>query len=122
MTFDYASLASDASEMLEEFGQAITVTRPGTGGAYDPETGTVTGGTAQTFPGFGVVLDYQQREIDGTLIQQGDRRVYIAPDIGVTPKTGDTVTLMDGAVVRVMASRPLAPAGVVVLLDVQVRA
>lgn len=117
MTF-YSDMAATASELLAEFGMAVTLSRM-TQGAYNPATGTNTN-TPTTHAGTGVKLDYEQSEIDGTHIRVGDQRVYLAPDLAVTPQTGDTLTI--GAEVwKVIASRPLSPAGVVVLHDVQVR-
>jgi hypothetical protein len=115
----YSDMAATAVELLEEFGQAVIVTRVEEG-EYDPSDGTGTS-TSTPYPGMGVALDYRQDQIDGTLIRQGDRRIYIAPDLGMVPKTGDTVTLAEGAVLNVVASRPLSPAGTVLLHDVQVR-
>lgn len=117
--FDYARLAGRAVDLLTKFGQPVTVTRVQEG-EYDPGTGTGSD-TSTAYVGIGVALEYRQDEIDGTLIRQGDRRVYIAPDLGVVPRTGDTVTLADGSVLDVVASRPLNPAGTVLLHDVQGR-
>ena len=119
MSFDYAGLAADAASLLAEFGAPVTVTRT-TAGAYDPDTGTTGAGTSQTWTPSGVKLEYSANEINGTLILAGDQRVYMSAAPGLDPKAGDTVTL--GAEVwRVVASRTLAPAGVAVLLYVQVR-
>lgn len=115
----YADMAATAAEMLAEFGMAVTVTRT-TPGARDPDTGTLAAGTTQTWVPRGVKLDYAAREIDGTLIQAGDQRVYMSAISGLKPKAGDTVTIGAEAW-RVVVSRTLAPAGVAVLLDVQVR-
>lgn len=114
----YSDLAATAVELLAEFGAPVTLVRV-TPGAYDPETGTSTQ-TTTSHAGTGVKLDYQQDEIDGTLIRRGDQRVYMAPDLAVTPRTGDTLTI-GGESWQVIESRPLAPAGAVVLHDVQVR-
>lgn len=118
MTF-YSDMAATAVELLTEFGQGITFGSVTTG-AYDPTTGTVTN-TTTNYTGKGAAFDYEQKDIDGTNIRQGDRRVYIAPDLGVVPKTGDTVTLADGTVLNVVASRPLSPAGTMVLHECQCR-
>lgn len=119
MTFDYASTALDAAELLAEFGALVTLTRI-TPGVYDPITGTVVN-TEVTHTANGVKLDYEQRQIDGTNILQGDQRVYLDPLIAEAPQTGDTLTV-GTEVFTVVKSRPLAPAGVVVLHDVQIRA
>ena len=118
MTFNYAKTAATATRLLERFGQAVTLTRYGDA-AYDPATGT-TVPSETVYPATGAKLDYAQRDIDGTLIKVGDCRVYLAPNLAVTPQTGDTITI--GAEVwKVVTSRPLAPAGTVVLHDAQVR-
>lgn len=119
MAFNYPKTAATATALLAKFGQAVSVARGS--GAYDPNTGTITGSVTQTAVGVGVALDYKQGEIDGTLVMAGDRRILIAPRLSITPTTGDTVTLAGGSILRVMASKPLSPAGVVVLHEVQCR-
>lgn len=118
MTF-YAEMAATASELLAEFGQDVTLVREWTG-VYDPETGAAATCGMNSY-GNGVVLDYNQRDIDGTVIRQGDQRVYLSVDVGVTPQTGDSL-LIGGKTWKVMASRTLAPAGTAVIHDCQVRA
>lgn len=119
MSFDYDKSAATASRLLAKFGATVTVTRT-TPGAYDPATGTDAAGSAQTWTPAGVRLEYSQREIDGTNIKAGDQRVYMSAVAGLDPQPGDTVTL-GGEAWRVVTSRTLAPAGIAVLLDVQVR-
>lgn len=119
MTFDYAATARDAAELLAEFGAPVTLTRI-TPGVYDPATGTVVN-AGVTHTASGVKLSYEQRHIDGTSILQGDQRVYLDPLIAVAPQAGDTMTV-GTEVFTVVASRPLAPAGIVVLHDIQIRA
>lgn len=119
MSFDYADMATTAAELLAEFGATVTVTRT-TPGARDADTGTLAAGATQTWTPAGVKLEYSQREIDGTQILAGDQRVYMSAVSGLDPKPGDVVTLGAEAW-RVVKSRTLAPAGVTVLLDVQVR-
>ncbi|QHJ00114.1 hypothetical protein GT347_20300 [Xylophilus rhododendri] len=100
----YDDLAATAVELLEELGQEIALARGGL-----------------RFSAAGVALDYAQRDIDGSRIKWGDRRVYVAPDLGTAPVSGDQLRLADGTVLLVIASRPLAPDGTIVLHDVQVR-
>jgi hypothetical protein len=124
MSFDYAATAAEAADLLGEYGQSVTLTRK-TPGAYDPETGAVSASGA-THTGMGCAFEYAQRDIDGTEIKRGDQRLYLSPkqtdgSAMPTPQTGDTVTI-GSLIYAVMASRPLAPAGIVVLHDVQLRA
>ena len=116
--YDDASGVSTA--LIAEFGQSIILTQNGRDGGYDPQTGTATG-TPSAFAGMGAVFDYSQRDMVNTEIRQGDRRAYIAPNLGAMPATGDTVTLANGTVLTVVISRPVAPDGTVVLHDVQLR-
>jgi hypothetical protein len=114
----YSEMAATALELLTEFGMSVTLNRV-TPGAYNPATGTSAPSSA-AHAGIGAKFDYDQDEIDGTKIRTGDQRVYIAPSRAVTPRTADTLTI-GSELWQVVASRPLAPAGVVVLHDVQVR-
>lgn len=118
MAFDYISTARDAAALLAELGAPVTLTRI-TPGTYDPDTGTVASTTA-AHTANGVKLDFEQRAIDGTNILQGDQRVYLDPLIAAAPQAGDKLTI-GTEVFTVVASRPLSPAGVVVLHDIQVR-
>lgn len=116
MSFDYNELVSTASEMLVEFGKAATLKRIVTG-AYDPSTGTAPV-TTTSLNTNAAVFAYDQKYIDGTLIKQGDQRAYLSPR--QEPKQGDKLTWM-GADLEIVAVKPLAPAGVAVLFEAQVR-
>ncbi|MDN8612795.1 hypothetical protein [Variovorax ginsengisoli] len=115
----YDEMAAVADEILKEFGGPAVLSRV-TPAAYDPTTGTTTGETTTTWPATGAKFDYEQNDIDGTKIRQGDQRVYLSTIGVVNPQTGDTLTIA-GTAYNVVASRPLQPALVAVLFDVQVR-
>lgn len=119
MSFDYLSVAREASALLAEFGQIVTVTRE-TVGEYDPATGTVSSGT-EGYSCHGAVMNYRHQDIDGTLIQRGDVRVLLAPDAQFEPKPGDKVTLADATVLTVISVMPTKPAGLSVLYELQAR-
>lgn len=114
--FDYARTAATASRLLQRFGAVCLLKQRGDA-AYDPATATVT--PAVTLANtVAVVVDYDHKQIDGTLIRQGDRRAYM--DAGVAPRQGDTLT-WQGADLQIVAVRPLAPAGTAVLYEAQLR-
>lgn len=119
----YSELAETADDLLADFGAAVTLTKIGTG-TYNPATGAATQ-TGTTYTAVGAKFDYEQKDIDGTKIKHGDQRLYLSPkqtngaDLP-TPSTDDRVTI-GSAVFSVVASRPLSPAGTVVLHDVQLR-
>ena len=88
-------------------------------GEYDPATGsapittTVQDVTAAVF-------DYAHRYIDGTRILQGDRQAYLSA-VGIwAPKQGDVMDWA-GQKLTVVAAKPLAPAGLAVLYELQLR-
>jgi hypothetical protein len=115
----YADLRATADGLLTDKGQSMTLTKT-TAGTYDPETGTSTP-TTEAHTVTGVVLDYPNREIDGTLILRGDKKVLVSADgLAVDPAPQDTLTF-GGVVNQVIDAKPLRPAGTVVLWTLQVR-
>ena len=120
MAFDYARPAATAKRLLTRFGQVVTIIKRTTPGAYDPATGTVSGGTVG-YSCAGAVMNYASRDIDGTLVQRGDVRVLLAPDAAFEPKPGDTVTLADTTELTVINAQATKPAGSPVLYEVQAR-
>ncbi len=116
MSFDYNELASTASEMLVEFGKAATLKRIVTG-AYDPSTGTAPV-TTTSLNTNAAVFAYDQKYIDGTLIKQGDQLAYLDPN--VEPKQGDKLA-WQGKDYVIVAVKPVAPAGLAVIFEAQIR-
>lgn len=124
--FDYAQSAQDALDLLTEFGAVITVswTPAPTSDAPDaPQPAPVTARA------FGVVLEYSANKM-GTqadaLIRQGDRQLLLAvvDENGAAmpePALEALVTDAGGVRYRVKNVAPLAPAGVPVLFDVNLR-
>lgn len=116
MSFDYAELATEVAEVFREMGGEGRLTMVTTG-AYDPATGTAPVSEV-TVPVTCVVIDYDDEVIDGTRIQAGDKRVYMAA--GAVPKPDDVFTWM-GRALRVVAAKQLSPAGTNVMTELQVR-
>lgn len=113
----YDDMQATAIELLAEFGVPRVLTRVTTG-AYVPGQGTTT--TESTFTANCIKLNYRQTDIDGTLIKQGDQKVFISPDAANTPETGDKITFPDGDW-TVVQSAPIAPGDTTVIHDAQVR-
>lgn len=117
MTF-YAEMADVADELLTEFGVAVTI-KYVTIGAYDPATGSAPR-TVTSLASVAYVEDYADRDIDGTKIKQGDRRIYLSA-VGTTkPGTVDLITI-DGADYAVINSKAHPGAGTASLYELQVR-
>jgi hypothetical protein len=114
--FDYPKTAATATRLLQRFGAACTLKRE-SGTAYDPDAGA-TVPTYTSTPTTAAVFAMPQKYIDGTLILQGDQQAFMAP--GVEPKQGDMVTWA-GRDLSVISVKPVAPAGVAVLFEAQLR-
>ncbi|PXX59517.1 hypothetical protein SAMN05660489_04542 [Pseudomonas sp. LAMO17WK12:I10] len=93
-------------------------------GEYDPETGTG-GETTTTFEGSGFRENYSLKDIDGSLIKQGDVKILVSPlllDGTDTPKpTTQDKLVFDGETYTVQAVDPWSYAGLIVGFSVQAR-
>jgi hypothetical protein len=122
MTF-YSDLAADADELLNEFGQSVTLTHI-VPGAYDPTTGSVTN-TTTTQTGTGVVFDFGLHQSGaaftaGSMILSGDKQLLLSTVGIIAPVPGDLATV--GTDVWTIASiKSTAPAGTAVLHECQLR-
>ena len=114
----YSETAADATEAIREFGQAVAITHY-TAGVYDPATGSVSN-TETLQNGTAVELDYNVSEIDGVLIQRGDKKLLVSVSGIVAIEPNDTCSL--GAALYIVKNvKPLSPGGIVLLYEVQVR-
>lgn len=117
--FSYDEIAADVLELLEEFGNPVTMTRHGAP-VEDPVEGTVTPGAPVVTTPLGVIIamneEYATRY--GTGAQLGDRILLMQP--GNRPQSGDVLTL-EGEGWTVVTVDVTAPAGVDVLYEVLVR-
>ena len=116
----YHRSAALSVRALQRFGEPATMQRSTGHSDYDPETGTASASGAQSWPCIALMADYETRDIDGALIQASDRLLLVAPDIAEAPKPGDVFELTSGRVTAIRV-KPLAPGGIVVLYEVQVR-
>jgi hypothetical protein len=114
----YSDLAATADQLLGEFGADATL-KSRTVGAYDAATAaatvTETSNTVKC-----AVFDFADRHIDGTLVLSGDKDCYIRTKGKVAPRTGD-VLVWGGVEYEIVRFKPLAPALIAVLWQVQLR-
>ena len=117
----YDELAATATELLRELGAACTLVRnvPPTAAQYDPATGTATV-TVLSQTAYAVVFPYGDRYINGDTILASDQQAYMSTTGVLRPAPGDSF-VWGGETWRVVASKPLAPALVAVLYEMQVR-
>lgn len=101
----------------------ITRSVAGTPGIYNPETGEIEGGTeptTTTYAAPGVKIGYEQRDVDGTLIQRGDQQLYV-PALGfVRPATNEQIAV-GNATCTVAGVEVLAPGDTDILYIIQIR-
>jgi hypothetical protein len=116
--FDYARSKETAVRLIDKFGQAA-VLRVKTS-TPDPDRWKPPTATTTDYPCTVAVLQFSKREIDGTLIQVGDRRVYIAPDVAVQPATNHSL-IVEGEEHQIINVDVMSPAGIPVYYDVQIR-
>jgi hypothetical protein len=114
----YANLAATATRLLTKFGAATTITRS-TPGAYDPATSSAAVTTTST-PATVACFPYGDEHIDGTLILAGDEQAFVSAAVTFEPKPGDVLTWR-GASYTAIRCKTIAPAGVAVLHELQVR-
>ncbi|NSX90134.1 hypothetical protein [Agrobacterium tumefaciens] len=111
-TFDYGRSRATAARLITRFGTTGAIRRTVTSGPdYDPEI------TETDYPCTLVILEIDISKIDGTLIQQGDRMVYVSTK-GLTIE----VTVSDKLVIAgkdhvIKQCRPLSPAGLTVYYE-----
>lgn len=127
MAFDYIESARDAFDALADAGALASLTWE-TAGTYDPEAGTApTVATVATT--WGAIFEYSSRQVGtqpDSLIRVGDRQLFLAAlDLagGTVPEPppGARVVGPDGGAYVVVNPKTMAPAGVPVLYELQVR-
>lgn len=108
-----------AGQLVDDtFGFAAThrrVTR-----TYDPATGKNTNSNADTSVVITPPAPYEQRRIDGTLIQLGDQRIMMSSRSGVVPQSADQF-IIGGVTWQVVAIFPIVSGEQTAAYEVQLR-
>lgn len=115
----YDRISKTALKVIKKYGQVVTITRR-TQGAYNPATSTAPV-TETTETGRGVVYDYKDAEVDGTMVQRGDSKLLLS-SIGITkPTVNDVATLANGDKFTILDVDVVSPAGTDVVYICQIR-
>lgn len=119
--FDYLESRDDADELIEEFGQTVSLRRVAASGTeWEPVL------TPTDYATKGVILDYNVRQIDGVNILITDRRALVAAGplttLGITSIAPPDSLVVASVAIPIVRAIPLAPAGTVVMYDCQLRA
>ena len=118
MAYDYNKLKKTSQDLINRFGRTIDiklVTK-----VNDTINGTVTE-TVETIPVKGVVTEYKDKEIDGTIIKATDYRILIAPNSKFDKIRPDALLVTNTKTYRVIREMQVAPGDTVLLHDVQAR-
>jgi hypothetical protein len=115
MSFDYAGIASTATQLLAEMGQTVTH-KLTSDAAYNPATGQ-SSPVVTTKARSGVVLEFGsgQTLVRGQLIAQYDKRLLLEPSAPVEPQDHFVIGSHEYVVLSV---GEISPAGTVVMYDV----
>ena len=113
----YARLQATAERLVAKFGQQGTVTRmEPSGPAYEPML------TPTDYPCKLVVMDYEDRAVDGTLILRTDKLIYLSTQgLSITLDRADTISA-GGQTFAIENVKQINPAGLIVYYEVQGRA
>ena len=118
-----ASIAAEAAQALSEVasdvgtGEFLVTLTQSTGGPATPWAGGTPTETDTELPA--IISDFPQTMIDGSLIQQGDRRVMMAAT-GPKPSTADRLTV-NGTTYRIISVREAGPSGIALYFWLQCR-
>ncbi len=117
MPVDYRRMRNTATRLLTENGKAYPLTRGGgtTRDQFGKEITTPTVTATVT----GVITEYSAREIDGSLIATGDKKLAATFE---TEILRDDLIEIDGRKWRVVQPNPVKPADVLISYNIQLRA
>jgi hypothetical protein len=120
MGVNYTSLAAVGSRLVGENGRTVTVRTLNPAKLYDPTLDKVFSGHKSSTDVFAVFTDYKLSEIDGTKIQNGDKKVIISASAEVEAGVGDEI--VDGEqVYKIIARQDIAPGDKAIIYKYQVR-
>jgi hypothetical protein len=120
MPFDYSGLSDSAVNLITDKGRDVDFISD-TQGTYDPVTDTITGDSTATVTVKMVILNFNKKDVDGTLIRGTDRLGLLsAGSVTTAPKNGDRV--VDGEdVLTIKGVEEISPGGTVLLYKLQLR-
>lgn len=117
MAIHYLRMRAIATRLLTENGKAYQLSRGGstTRDQFGKEVTTPTITANVT----GVITEYSSREIDGSLIATGDKKLAATAETEV--RIDDRIEI-DGKVWRVVQPNPVKPGDVLISYNIQLRA
>lgn len=117
MAINYLRMRATATRLLTENGKVYPLTRGG--GTIRDQFGKEVTTASITARVTGVITEYSSREIDGSLIATGDKKLAATAETEV--RIDDRIEI-DGKKWRVVQPNPVKPAGVLISYNIQLRA
>lgn len=114
----YTNMAATAARLIEQFGTPVNLKRT-VGGSVDPVTGVETAGTETVYVPNGIFKEYDEKMIDGTRIQYGDRMLIL--DNTIEPIASDEIEISGNYWNVVSPIKAKSPAGIPLVYIAQVR-
>ena len=119
----YDRVSRKAAKMIARYGRTtgITLVAMSTPTIRDPTKPWETTATESSESCTAVVIHYDEKLIDGTTIQRGDRQVIVAA-LGLnTPPNLNGAAVIDGVRYKIVNVQPLEPGGQALIYTLQVR-
>ncbi len=110
-------LSPPANYNDQKYGQAISCGRI-LAGEYNPVTGEVDTSSTSSYSGYGYLSNYNQNQIDGTIIQQDD--ILLILSTATEPKLDDTMATA-AKIYTAIAIQKITAQGNNVIYKVQLR-
>lgn len=119
---DWAAEQLSVYEGIKTDGFGVTVRKPGSPGEFDPDLMEWVGATDPVdVSTYAIRKEYSIKEIDGTIIQQGDSMLVI-PAYSLPADLDTTYQVLIGVDVQnVIHISPVSPGNVPLLFNLQVR-
>jgi hypothetical protein len=105
-------------KQITRFGKAITLKQINQT-SYNPVTGDYDDNTFTSYSGLGLQTDYNNTDIDGTIIKQGDKQL-LAIELAVTPIPNDRI-VVDGVEYNIENVSEVRPGSVLMFYRIQIR-
>lgn len=107
--------------LVKKFGKQM-ILRRSSPGVYDATAGEVSGATTTDYRCWGVFKRIDLKRIDGTLIQRNDKLLMVVMENQTVTPCDSTDSIVIGTeVLKIISNDTLAPGGVDIMHNLQVR-
>jgi len=119
---DFAKTALNTKRLIDKNGRLVTFTKTSNNPADPLKPWGAVAGAVESFDMICSFTDYESRDIDGTRIKHGDKKLLAnAIDNGNNKFEDFELVLDGGAQWRIKSVKEIKPADIAVLYEIQVR-